>query len=157
MTPPDTDPLSPARRDQLIAWFEQGIPFNRHLGLRLDALERGYAVLRIPWRDELVGDVERPAVHGGVTSMLVDTAGGAACFAMLDHAADRVSTVDLRVDYLRPGGGEDLVCSATIVRMGNRVAVARMEVYSGQLPTARSPAPTIATGHGVYNILRRRT
>jgi uncharacterized protein (TIGR00369 family) len=157
MTAAQSPPLSSARREQLIGWFERGIPFNQHLGLRVDVLERGHAVLRIPWRDELVGDVERPAVHGGVTSMLVDTAGGAACFAMLDDEADRVSTVDLRVDYLRPGGGEDLVCSATIVRMGNRVAVARMEVYSGQLPPSDAPMPTIATGHGVYNILRRRT
>lgn len=154
-TPPDTLPLSPARRDQLVEWFERGIPFNRYLGLRLDFLERGHAVLRIPWRDELIGDVERPAVHGGVTSMLVDTAGGAACFAMLDNASDRVSTVDLRVDYLRPGGGEDLVCTATIVRMGNRVAVARMEVHSGDVSSDSTAAP-FATGHGVYNILRRR-
>jgi uncharacterized protein (TIGR00369 family) len=154
MTAPPS--LSPDRRARIIEWFERGIPFNLHLGLRIDALERGEAVLRIPWRDELVGDVERPAVHGGVTSMLVDTAGGAACFAMLDHEADRVSTVDLRVDYLRPGGGDDLVCAATIVRMGNRVAVARMEVYSGHLPTPNDPNPQIATGHGVYNILRRR-
>jgi uncharacterized protein (TIGR00369 family) len=150
-TSPDPLPLAPDRRERLITWFERGIPFNHHLGLRLDALERGHAVLRIPWRAELVGDVERPAVHGGVTSMLVDTAGGAACFAMLDHESDRVSTVDLRVDYLRPGGGEDLVCAATIVRMGNRVAVARMEVYSGHLSS-----PPFATGHGVYNILRRK-
>jgi len=147
--------LGDARREFLRHWFEQGIPFNRMLGLVVERIERGHAVLRMPWRDELVGDVARGAVHGGVTSMLVDTTGGAACFAMLDEDEDRVSTVDLRVDYLRPGAPADLWCRAEIVRMGNRVGVARMEVFSGGLPDPGSPARPIATGQGVYNVVRR--
>jgi uncharacterized protein (TIGR00369 family) len=147
--------LGVSRRELLREWFERGIPFNRMLGLVVERIERGHAVLRMPWRDELVGDLARNAVHGGVTSMLVDTAGGAACFAMLDAEDDRVSTVDLRVDYLRPGGAADLWCRAEIVRMGNRVGVARMEVYSGGLPAPGAPAKPIATGQGVYNVVRR--
>lgn len=141
------DALSPERAAELIEWFERGIPFNVMLGLRVDAFTRGRAVLRLPWQDALVGDVARPSLHGGVTSMLADTAGGAACFAMLDRPTDRVSTVDLRVDYLRPGAGEDVVCRAEVLRMGNRVGVTRMEVFVGET--------NVATGHGVYNILRR--
>jgi uncharacterized protein (TIGR00369 family) len=151
----DSCSLPPDRHRALVDWFERGIPFNRHLGLRVDALERGRCVLRIPWQDCLIGDPGRPAVHGGVTSMLADTAGGAACFAMLDDEADRVSTVDLRVDYLRPGGNDDLVCTAVVVRMGNRVAVARMEVHCGSTQPDSATARPIATGQGVYNIVRR--
>jgi uncharacterized protein (TIGR00369 family) len=147
--------LGAARRELLREWFERGIPFNRMLGLVVEHIARGEAVLRMPWRDELVGDMARRAVHGGVTSMLVDTAGGAACFAMLDADDDRVSTVDLRVDYLRPGGAADLWCRAEIVRMGNRVGVARMEVFSGGLPQPGERARPIATGQGVYNVVRR--
>ena len=137
---------------ELVAWFEQGIPYNKLLGLKVDHVARGEVVLRIPWRDELIGDVTRPALHGGVTSMIADTAGGAACFTMLERPTDRVSTVDLRVDYLRPGRAEDVVCRAKIVRVGNRVGVARMEVFSGDPDIDAEP---IATGQGVYNILRR--
>lgn len=136
-------------------WFEQGIPFNRFLGLRLEVLERGRCVLRIPWRDELVGDPSRPAVHGGVLSTLIDTAGGGACFAMLDRLEDRLSTVDLRVDYLRPGPAADLWCEGEVARMGNRVGVARMVVYSGGLPEPGQTVPPVATGQAVYNIVRR--
>ena len=151
----DPTELSDSRRRLLVEWFERGIPYNRMLGLVVERIERGHAVLRMPWRDELVGDVARKAVHGGVTSMIVDTAGGAACFAMLDSEDDRVSTVDLRVDYLRPGAAGDLWCRAEIVRMGNRVGVARMEVFSGGLPAPGEPAKPIATGQGVYNVVRR--
>ena len=148
------EPLSPERRETLRTWFENGIPFNRALGLRVDALSRGRAVLRVPWKTELTGDASRPAVHGGVLSMLIDTAGGAACFAMLDSDEDRVSTVDLRVDYLRPGPAADLVCEAEVIRLGNRVAVTRARVYSVERPTDGDGDP-VALGQAVYNIVRR--
>lgn len=147
--------MSPERERLLRQWFEDGIPFNRFLGIRLHAVARGRCVLHLPWRDELVGDASRPAVHGGVISTMLDTAGGGACFAMLDRPRDRVSTVDLRVDYLRPGGAADLWCEAELVRMGNRVAVSRMALYSGGLPEVGETGAEVATGQAVYNIVRR--
>lgn len=145
------DDLTPERRARLVDWFERGIAFNRFVGLKVDTIVRGQCTLRIPWRDVFVGDEQRAALHGGVTSMLADTAGGCACFSMLDRDTDRVATVDLRVDYLRPGSAADVICHAKIVRMGNRVAVARMEVFSGAAAEGRDP---IATGQAVYNIVR---
>jgi len=139
----------------LAEFMEQAIPFNRHLGMRVELLQQGRCVLRIPWQDHLIGDPSRPAVHGGVLSTLADTAGGAACFTLLTTASDRVSTVDLRIDYLRPGPSEDLLCDAHTVRMGNRVAVARMHIYSGQLPESDQADLALATGTGVYNVVRR--
>ena len=140
----------------LAQFMEEGIPYNRFMGLRCEVLERGRCVLRVPWREELVGDPFRPAVHGGVTSALVDTAGGGAVFTMMGSATDRTSTVDLRVDFLRPGPAADLVCEARVVRMGNRVAVTRMQVYSEEIPPEGSDAydKPFATGQGVYNIVR---
>lgn len=149
------EPLDEARVAKLTRWFEKGIPFNAYLGLRLEVLERGRAVIRIPWTPNLIGDPTRPAVHGGVLSMLVDTTGGAACFAMLDSDDDRLSTVDLRVDYLRPGPAEDLVCEANIVRMGNRMGVTRMHIHARELPKPGEDASPIATGTAVYSVVRR--
>ena len=143
--------------------MEQRIPFNKMLNMRVEVLRQGECVLRIPWSEQLIGDPTRPAIHGGVISTLADTAGGAACFSMLRKLEERVSTVDLRVDYLRPGPSADLLCHARIIRMGNRVAVARMEVYSGSLPETPTqmrdaepgPVEPIATAQGVYNVLRK--
>ncbi|MEM9304582.1 MAG: hotdog fold thioesterase [Pseudomonadota bacterium] len=140
---------------RLGGWFETGIPFHKHLGMRLELAEEGRVVLRIPWSDELVGDPRRPAIHGGVISTIVDAAGGAACFAMLGGPEDSVSTVDLRVDYLRPGTPGDLLCEARIVRMGNRVGVTRSHVYRDRLPGPGDADEPIATGQAVYNVVRR--
>jgi uncharacterized protein (TIGR00369 family) len=144
----------------LVQLMEERIPFNKHMGLKAVALSAGHAVLRLPWANHLIGDPMRPAVHGGVFSMLADTAGGAACFSLLDKPTDRVSTVDLRIDYLRPGvTGGDIFCVADVVRMGNRVAVARMGIYCGTLPEPGTPErdQPIATGQAVYNVVRQVT
>ena len=131
--------------------MEQGIPFNQHLGMVLEHLDKGECRIRIPWKDWLTGDPHRGAVHGGVTSSLIDAAGGTACWTLLEGPDDKLSTVDLRVDYLRKGPTADLICEASVVRMGNRVAVARMEVFSSEQNEGEQPKP-FATGQAVYNI-----
>lgn len=160
---PETDPPPPfdaARHRALQQLFEDLIPFNRALGMRLHHAEPGRVVSRLPWRDDFIGDPTRPAVHGGITSALVDATGGAACVTLLERLDDRVSTVDLRVDYLRAGRPGDLECVAEVLRMGNRVAVARMEVRSlrdgdeGSPIAPRRATEIIATGQGVYNVIR---
>ncbi|HQY60355.1 MAG: PaaI family thioesterase [Myxococcales bacterium] len=145
---------------ELARVMEELIPFNRFLGIRCEEVREGYARLRIPFRAELVGDPMRPALHGGVLSTLADTAGGAAVWTGLRDARGRVSTIDLRIDYLRPARLADLVCEATVVRQGNRVGVADMRLYH---PPAAPPAgepeqapDTIATGKGVYNVTLSR-
>jgi uncharacterized protein (TIGR00369 family) len=100
----------------------------------------------LPVREDLIGDIRRPALHGGVLSALIDTAGGMAAWSALgDH--ESVSTVDLRVDYLEPAGlGQPLRAEAELVRRGNRVCHVRIALTHGEV--------LVAEGHGVYNIHR---
>ena len=128
--------------------MEQQIPFNRYLGLQVLDLQPGKAQLVVPFREQLIGDPFRPALHGGVISALVDTCGGAAVWTYVE-SNDRLSTVDLRVDYLRPGPLEDIVCEGRVLRMGNRVGVADMRVFS-----PKQPDVIIASGKGVYSVRR---
>jgi uncharacterized protein (TIGR00369 family) len=137
--------------DVLRQVMEQMIPFNRYLGVRVGALRQGFARLEVPFRDELVGDPLRPALHGGVLSALADTAGGAAVWTGTEDERARVSTIDLRIDYLRPARLVTVVAEATVVRLGNRVGVADVRVFH---PDAEDE--TIATGKGVYNIVIKR-
>ncbi|MFZ5477537.1 MAG: hotdog fold thioesterase [Myxococcota bacterium] len=131
---------------RLLKFFEEGIAFNRLLGMKLERVEAGKASIRVPFRDELVGDPFRPALHGGVLSALADTAGGLAVWAQLGSMDARVSTVDLRVDYYAPAALRDVIADAEVVRLGNRVGVARITLHHGD------PAHVVAEGKGVYNI-----
>ena len=135
-------------REALITFFETMIPFNVHLGMKVTELEEGSCQLTIPFQAHLIGDPFRPALHGGVLSTVMDAAGGLAVFTTMPSYQSRVSTVDLRVDYLRPGLSEDIVCDARIIRIGNKVAVTTMAVVQ------RDGTHVVCEGRGVYNVIR---
>ncbi|WP_034603166.1 hotdog fold thioesterase [Desulfovibrio frigidus] len=130
--------------------IEEGIPFDKFLGLKVEQIEHGFAKLRLPFREEFIGDPRRPALHGGVISMLIDTCGGSAVWAS-GNVEDRVATIDMRVDYLRPAGPEDLLAEARVKLLGNRVGNASIIVYS-----ASDPELIVAEGRAVYNIRKAK-
>ena len=123
------------------------VPFNRLLGIQGESASAGACVLVLPVRPEFVGDFRRPALHGGVVSALIDTAGGVAAWSTLGPE-ESVSTVDLTVDFLEPSGlAAPLRAAAQLVRKGNRVCHVRVAVtQDGKL---------VAEGRGVYNIHKR--
>jgi uncharacterized protein (TIGR00369 family) len=57
----------------------------------------------------------------------------------------RVGTIDLRVDYLRPGRGRGFAASGRIMRAGRKVAVVRMEMHN-------DAQVLVAVGTGTYMI-----
>jgi len=126
--------------------IEKDIPFDLFLGLKVECSEKGFARIRLPYRPEFIGDPRRPALHGGVISMLVDTCGGTAVWASGD-VRDRVSTIDIRVDYLRPAPPEDIIAEARVKLLGNRVGNTQIIVFA-----ATDPDTIIAEGRAVYNI-----
>ena len=134
--------------DVLKQMMEELIPFNRFLGIKVAEITSEHVHLTLPFRNEFVGDPMRPAMHGGVVSTMADVAGGLAVWAYLDDPPSRVATIDLRVDYLRPGRLETLDAKAHVVRRGNRVGVVDVVLFH---PT--HPNETVATGKGVYNII----
>jgi len=137
------------RPSEILRLMEDRVPFNRYLGIRAGSARAGRAVLLLPVRPEFVGDSRRPALHGGVLSALIDTAGGVAAWTALGPG-ESVSTVDLRVDYLEPAGvSGTLRAEAELVRKGNRVCHVRVFV--------RQDKTLVAEGRGVYNIHKRRS
>ena len=130
--------------------MEQHIAFNKHLGLKVESFDLAAPKLRFDMRPELVGNPKRQILHGGVISAALDVAGGLAIMLSLADEMDgmpetfpNIGTIDLRVDYLRPGRGKHFIATARIVRKGSRIAVIHMELHNdaGEL---------IATGGGAY-------
>ncbi len=132
----------------LLKIMEQQVPFNRLLGIKGESAESGRAVLVLPVRPDFVGDPRRPALHGGVLTTVIDTAGGMAAWSAL-APGETVSTVDLRVDYLEPAGlAGPLRAEAVLVRKGNRVCHVRIRLTQDE--------KLVAEGTGVYNIHRTK-
>ena len=92
-------------------------------------------------RPELVGHYAYNRVHGGVISAGLDAMGGLAVMAAIGarHMHEtpeqrlrrfcKLGTIDLRVDYLRPGVGSHFTLRAEVLRLGSRVASTRMEFF----------------------------
>lgn len=135
---------------KLIDFMEEQIPFNKYLGMKITDVQKDAVTMSLPFREEFVGDPTRRAMHGGVLASVMDVAGGTACWASLEDLEARISTVDMRVDYLLKGPCEDLICRAKVVRTGNRVAVARMEIAG-----VSNPELIVATCQAVYNIVKK--
>ncbi|RUO73557.1 hypothetical protein CWI81_11045 [Idiomarina seosinensis] len=118
------------------------VPFQRSLGFEITQFSSAKGEVKFRWQDELMGNVPQRILHGGVTATALDTAGGLVAIAgmveRLDNPSEsylierlsRCGTIDLRVDYLRPGRGTEFIASATVIRSGNKVAVARMELHN---------------------------
>ena len=134
--------------DRLREIIEEGLPFNKWLGIKVEELAEGRVKLRIPFKPELIGDPRRPALHGGVLSTLVDVTGGFAVWTSC-HLEDRIATIDLSIDYLRPADAQDLYSEAEVRLLGNRVGNAHVVLWS-----ADDPARHVAVGRAVYNIRR---
>lgn len=77
---------------------------------------------------------------------ILDSVGGAIGIANFNSAEDKLSTIDLRVDYLRFANGNDLFFEGKLVRMGNRIMVTKMKASQDNV--------LVAEGKGVYNFIR---
>lgn len=67
-------------------------------------------------------------VHGGVTFTLADSALGHGIYKVLGK---RCTTAEMKINYLKPVTGGELVARSRIVRAGGRLVVARAEVFCG--------------------------
>lgn len=123
------EPVDRALAERISRGFVHGVPHNAALGLELVDCSSGQSTVRLPYRRELVGDGETGVLHGGVVTALLDAACGAAVFLRL-RVPCRIATLDLRIDYLRPGTpGEDLLARADCYKVTRRVAFVRAQAF----------------------------
>ena len=135
--------------------YERKIPFNKVLGLKIESLKVEEVRVKFEMKDAFVGNYVHGILHGGVISAVLDTTGGlTASLGVLQKMAGqtpekigksltKIGTIDLRIDYLRPGKGNYFVAKGSIMRAGRRVSVTRMELYNDQ-------DVLIAVGTGTY-------
>jgi len=140
---------------QLAEVFSHNVPFHNIIGFEFENLSVEGCRISFKNKPELIGNFMRKILHGGVTATALDVVGGAmAAVGMMSKYPDadeqelgarlaRIGTIDLRVDYVRPGKGDSFYAKARLLRSGSKVAVVRMELHN-------EDDTLIALGTGTY-------
>ncbi len=107
-------------------------PFSRLVGAELTACSEEGIEIRLKVREEL--RQQYGFVHGGVLSYLADNA---LTFAGGISLKKQVVTSEMKLNYIRPATGTELISRAKSISCGRTQAVVRCEIYSVEGDTER--------------------
>lgn len=125
--------------------FIAAIPHSNELGMTVDVVDAGRAVLSLAYDKRFVSDPDTGVLHGGVVTALLDTAMGT---AVVSHpqSTSGTATIDLRIDYMRAATpGQRITAKAECYRVTRAVAFVRATAYD------ESDEP-VATAAGAFTV-----
>ena len=129
---------------------ENKIPMAKLIGVKVIEINEGYVKLLFPYSEDFIGDPRTKRLHGGFTATAIDLAGGVASMTFMTSPDDDVATIDMRIDYLRPGKAKDIIAVGKVLSKRRRSIVTEMTIYHPDDKTK-----TIAIGRGVFSIKRK--
>jgi uncharacterized protein (TIGR00369 family) len=128
--------------------FIEAIPHSRALGMVIEEIADGVAVISMAYDERFIGDPVTKVMAGGAVSALMDTCGGAAVMA---HPTDVVgtATIDLRIDYMRAATpGQTIVARAECFHVTRSVAFVRATAMDDDTDNP------VATATGAFTLER---
>ena len=124
---------------QVQALIREGLPAANHGAMLVEVIEAGMARIRLPYRDSFL----RP---GGVISgpTLFAAADTAMYAAVLGHVGSELMalTADTNLRFLRPATAGDVLAEAKILKLGRRLVVMEVWIWT----ESRERAAAHATG-----------
>lgn len=126
--------------------MNEASPQSRALGFTLVEIGGGAAILKVPYRPEIVGDPETGVIAGGVMTTLLDHTCGQAVHAAMDTWSP-IATLDLRIDYMRPAEpGRDVLARAHCYKLTRSIAFVRAVAYEDD------PENPVATAQATFMV-----
>ena len=133
-----------------IKFYEESIPFHKFLGLKVVEIKKGFVKMRFPLRPEMIGNIMSGHWHGGVIASALDAAGGMAAASLLKSTEDKLATLDIRVDYLKPNKAKAIIVSGKVLRSGNRSIVTNLQAFDEE------SEELLADGRAVFSVRRKK-
>jgi uncharacterized protein (TIGR00369 family) len=131
-----TDPAAMLDRATRLTELLARVPYMGFLGMAAD-LAGDEMTASLPFAPHLVGNVVIPALHGGVIGAFLEMT--AVCQLWLLAPANRQPrTIDVTIEYLRPGRALTTFARADVRKVGRRIANVHVEAWqdSRDLPIA---------------------
>lgn len=128
----------------LAARMAHGVPQAAALGFEFVSMGEGSGVLRVPWREDLVGDPDTQVIAGGVVTSLLDHVCGLAVQAGRASPTP-TATLDLRIDYMRPAlPRHGVTAEAHCYKRTHSIAFVRASAYD------EDPNDPVATAQAAF-------
>jgi len=124
---PDFPHFDPAVAETFIRASDKVTGLPAYLGARIVEMTPGRLVARMDVRAELLTPFG--ALHGGVMAGLVDHALGCVLYPLMERG-QWAATTEFKLNYLAPVRGGTLTAESTVVALGKRTAVVRVEVMN---------------------------
>ncbi|MBY0345372.1 MAG: PaaI family thioesterase [Neisseriaceae bacterium] len=117
-------------------------PYGNKIGVTLVETRQRSPIMKVEWREALVGNPLTQVLHGGVITTLIDTTSASSIMAQLDEIR-AIATLDMRVDYMTSAKPHrPLYCIATCYRLVGEIAFTEAICYQEDMnqPIARAMA-----------------
>ncbi len=129
------------RRAQRLAAMVEAVPYLSFLGMTAElAGDEMTAIL--PFRPDLVGNQVLPALHGGVLGAFMEMA-ALIQLSVREPMRRQPRTIDVTIEYLRPGRALTTFARADVRKIGRRIANVHVEAWQ---ETRASPVAALR-GH----------
>src|SRR6185436_17985069 len=125
MTAPVYETFDQSIADAMVRAHDIPAGLPGYLGIRFDSLTAGRLVASMTVRDELVTPMG--AVHGGVMAGFVDHTLGCVLYPLMKRG-QWAATTEFKLNYLRAVKSGTLTAEATVLALGRRSAVVRVDV-----------------------------
>jgi uncharacterized protein (TIGR00369 family) len=133
------------KRRELLTQFVPSSPFVRLLGIELVEVGTDRAVVRLPFREDLVTIAD--VVHGGALASLIDMAAVSAAWA--DDAQPTSmegATVSLDVSYVAAARGKDLTAVGVVSKRGRTLVFVDVRVTEPDERLVATGSAVVALG-----------
>lgn len=137
--------------DTILPQLAAGSAHTGALGFAFDGLHEGEPRIRVPWREDLVGDPDTGVIAGGLVTTLLDHIGGLAVWTAMEEFQP-IATLDLRVDYMRAARPRtNLLAQAKCYRLTPTIAFVRAWAFE------EDPSDPVAAAQSAYVLNRPPT
>ena len=102
-------------------------PVVEFVGIKLVKVVPGRSHLVLPHRQELKNSMG--LLQGGILGVLADVAGGVSLYSVLpDPVKVVIPTIEFKLNFLRPAGGQDVIARGRVAHHGRRIAVCQVDL-----------------------------
>ena len=137
--------LAPRFKEALMRWQKTKNPFWSLLGMEFIGVRKGWAKIRLPISEKLANGAGM--AHGGAIFSPADSAVGMALVGLLNKD-ETVSTLEMKINYMKPVQGGAIVAEAKIIHRGMMTAIGDVEVRDDE-------GNLVAKGMATYAIFKK--